>query len=71
MLVNIDMIRLHEAKIMRELRRAVPNCRVILKSSQNKPARMVEAYVAGASVFLSKGDSLSFLSAIEAVTDHL
>ena len=69
-LVDIDMLRLHEVKVMRELRKAVPDCRVILKSSQNEPARMAVAYAAGAAVYLLKGDSLSLLSAIEAVTDH-
>ncbi len=67
--MDIDALRLRTIGIVRQLRKVVPDCRVILKSSRNSDF-MAEAYAAGASGYLVKGDSFSLLSAIEAVTDR-
>jgi DNA-binding NarL/FixJ family response regulator len=68
--MDIDMPRLNGVGAVRQLRKILPNCRVIIKSSHGEFGSMVAAYAAGASAYLVIGGSSSLRAAIQAVIDH-
>jgi DNA-binding NarL/FixJ family response regulator len=70
-LTDVDMPVLTGIEAVRELHKALPDCRVIFHSSHCESAVMAAAFQAGASGYLIKGSSQSLVSSIRTVVRHV
>jgi len=70
-LTDIDMPRLDGIEAVQELRKTLPDCRVIFHTSRNEPEVMAAAFSAGAAGYLIKGSSQSLVTAIRTVVRHV
>jgi DNA-binding NarL/FixJ family response regulator len=70
-LTDIDMPILNGIEATRELRRILPDCRVVVFSANDEPDIMTAAFAAGASGYLIKGSSQSLLSSIRTIVQHI
>jgi DNA-binding NarL/FixJ family response regulator len=70
-LTDVDMPILNGIDAVRELRKLLPECRVIFHSSHCEPEIMAAAFEAGASGYLIKGSSQSLVSSIRTVIRHV
>jgi DNA-binding NarL/FixJ family response regulator len=69
-LTDIDMPRMDGIEAVQELRKTLPDCRVIFHTSRNEPEVMAAAFSAGAAGYLIKGSAQSLVSAIRTVVRH-
>lgn len=70
-LTDIDMPRLNGIDAAKQLREALPHCRVIFHTSHGDPDLMAQALAAGAAGYLIKGSSASLVSSIRSVIEHV
>ena len=70
-LTDIDMPMLNGIEATRELRRLLPDCRVVVFSSHDEPDIMASAFAAGAVGYLIKSSSQSLLTSIRAIVQHV
>jgi DNA-binding NarL/FixJ family response regulator len=68
---DIDMPRMDGIEAVQELRKTLPDCRVIFHTSRDEPEVMAAAFSAGAAGYLIKGSSQSLVSAIRTVIRHV
>ena len=66
-LTDIEMPRMDGIEAVQELRKTLPDCRVIFHTSHDEPEVMAAAFSAGASGYLIKGSAQSLISAIRTV----
>jgi CheY-like chemotaxis protein len=66
-LTDIEMPRMDGIEAVQELRKTLPDCRVIFHTSRTEPEVMAAAFSAGASGYLIKGSAQSLISAIRTV----
>ena len=69
-LTDIEMPRMDGIEAVQELRKTLPDCRVIFHTSRTEPEVMAAAFSAGASGYLIKGSAQSLISAIRTVVRH-
>ncbi|MDO9119100.1 MAG: response regulator transcription factor [Nitrospira sp.] len=69
-LTDIEMPRMDGIEAVRELRKTLPDCRVIFHTSHTEPEVMAAAFSAGASGYLIKGSTQSLVLAIRTVVRH-
>lgn len=70
-LTDIDMPRMDGIEAVQELRKTLPDCRVIFHTSRDEPEVMAAAFSAGAAGYLIKGSAQSLVSAIRTVIRHV
>ena len=70
-LTDVEMPVLNGIDAVRELHKALPDCRVIFHSSHAESEVMAAAFQAGASGYLIKGSSQSLVSSIRTVVRHV
>lgn len=69
-LTDIEMPRMDGIEAVQELRKTLPDCRVIFHTSHDEPEVMAAAFSAGAAGYLIKGSAESLVSAIRTVVRH-
>lgn len=69
-LTDIDMPRMDRIEAVQELRKTLPDCRVIFHTSRDEPEVMAAAFSAGAVGYLVKGSTQSLVSAIRTVVRY-
>jgi two-component system response regulator DesR len=69
-LTDIEMPRMDGIEAVQELRKTLPDCRVIFHTSRTEPEVMAAAFSAGAAGYLIKGSAQSLISAIRTVVRH-
>lgn len=69
-LTDIDMPRMDGIEAVQELRKTLPDCRVIFHTSRDEPEVMAAAFSAGAVGYLVKGSTQSLVSAIRTVVRY-
>lgn len=69
-LTDIEMPRMDGIEAVQELRKTLPDCRVIFHTSRTEPEVMAAAFSAGAAGYLIKGSAQSLVSAIRTVVRH-
>jgi len=69
-LTDIEMPRMDGIEAVQELRKTLPDCRVIFHTSRNEPEVMAAAFSAGTVGYLVKGSAQSLVSAIRTVVRH-
>ncbi len=69
-LTDIEMPRMDGIEAVQELRKTLPDCRVIFHTSHDEPEVMAAAFSAGASGYLIKGSLGSLLSGIRTALQH-
>ena len=69
-LTDIEMPRMDGIEVVQELRKTLPDCRVIFHTSHDEPEVMAAAFSAGAAGYLIKGSAESLVSAIRTVVRH-
>ena len=69
-LTDIEMPRMDGIEAVQELRKTLPDCRVIFHTSRTEPEVMAAAFSAGAAGYLVKGSAQSLVSAIRTVVRH-
>ena len=69
-LTDIDMPRMDGIEAVQELRKTLPDCRVIFHTSRTEPEVMAAAFSAGAAGYLIKGSAQSLVSVIRIVVRH-
>lgn len=70
-LTDIDMPRMDGIEAVQELRKTLPDCRVIFHTSRDEPEVMAAAFSAGAAGYLIKRSAQSLVSAIRTVIRHV
>lgn len=70
-LTDIDMPRMDGIEAVQELRKTLPDCRVIFHTSRDEPEVMAAAFSAGADGYLVKGSLPSLLSGIRTAIQHM
>ncbi|MBX9659259.1 MAG: response regulator transcription factor [Nitrospiraceae bacterium] len=70
-LTDIEMPRMDGIEAVQELRKTLPDCRVIFHTSRTEPEIMAAAFSAGASGYLIKGSTQSLISTIRTVVRHV
>lgn len=70
-LTDIDMPRMDGIEAVQELRKTLPDCRVIFHTSRDEPEVMAAAFSAGAAGYLIKGSAQSLVSAVRTVIRHV
>jgi DNA-binding NarL/FixJ family response regulator len=69
-LTDIEMPRMDGIEAVQELRKILPDCRVISHTSRTEPEVMAAAFSTGAAGYLIKGSAQSLVSAIRTVVRH-
>lgn len=69
-LTDIEMPRMDGIEAVQELRKTLPDCRVIFHSFRTEPEAMAAAFSAGAVGYLVKGSAESLVSAIRTAVRH-
>lgn len=69
-LTDIEMPRMDGIEAVQELRKTLPDCRVIFHTSRTEPEVMAAAFSAGAAGYLVKGSMPSLLSGIRTALQH-
>ena len=69
-LTDIEMPRMDGIEAVQELRKTLPDCRVIFHTSRTEPEVMVAAFSAGAVGYLVKRSSQSLLSGLRTALQH-
>ena len=69
-LTDIEMPRMDGIEAVQELRKTLPDCRVIFHTSRTEPEVMAAAFSAGAAGYLIKGSLGSLLSGIRTALQH-
>lgn len=69
-LTDIEMPKMDGIEAVQELRKTLPDCRVIFHTSRDEPEVMAAAFSAGAVGYLIKGSAQSLVSAIRTVVRH-
>ena len=69
-LTDIEMPRMDGIEAVQELRKTLPDCRVIFHTSRTEPEVMAAAFSTGAAGHLIKGSAQSLVSAIRTVVRH-
>jgi DNA-binding NarL/FixJ family response regulator len=69
-LTDIEMPRMDGIEAVQELRKTLPDCRVIFHTSRDEPEVMAAAFSAGADGYLIKGSTQSLVSVIRIVVRH-
>lgn len=70
-LTDIDMPRMDGIEAVQELRKTLPDCRVIFHTSRDEPEVMAAAFSAGAAGYLIKDSLSSLLSDIRTAIRHM
>lgn len=70
-LTDIEMPRMDGIEAVQEIRKTLPDCRVIFHTSRTEPEVMAAAFSAGASGYLIKGSTQSLISTICTVVRHV
>lgn len=70
-LTDIDMPRMDGIEAVQELRKTLPDCRVIFHTSRAEPEVMAAAFSAGAAGYLIKGSLPALLSGIRTAIRHV
>lgn len=70
-LTDIEMPRMDGIEAVQELRKTLPDCRVIFHTSHDEPEVMAAAFSAGAAGYLIKGSLPSLISGIRTVVRHV
>lgn len=69
-LTAIELPRMDGIEAVQELRKTLPNCRVIFHTCRTEPEVMAAAFSAGATGYLIKGSSASLLAGLRTVVQH-
>jgi DNA-binding NarL/FixJ family response regulator len=70
-LTDIQMPKMDGIEAVQELRKTLPDCRVIFHTSRTDPEVMAAAFSAGAAGYLVKGSLQSLLSGIRTAIQHI
>jgi DNA-binding NarL/FixJ family response regulator len=70
-LTDIEMPRMDGIEAVQELRKILPDCRVIFHTSRTEPEVMAAAFSTGAAGYLIKGSAQSLVSAIRTIIRHV
>jgi DNA-binding NarL/FixJ family response regulator len=70
-LTDIDIPILNGIQTTRQLRKTLPECRVIFYISHGEPKVMAAAFAAGAAGYVIKGSSQSVISSIRVAARHV
>ena len=69
-LTDIEMPKMDGIEAVQELRKTLPDCRIIFHTSRTEPEVMAAAFSAGAAGYLVKGSLQSLLSGIRTALQH-